>query len=105
MRWEGLGCKGYEKTGTAPSYGAALMAAPPPPLAPGGERPAPSRLFVPLAPKTLRTAETVTSIPRSPGSHPLCGRKWNFCIYSGAGLEAASWAMRDLTKRATWGSS
>ena len=31
-RWEGLGRKGQEKTGTAPSYGAALMAAPPPPI-------------------------------------------------------------------------
>ena len=37
-RWESLGRKGGEKTGTAPSYGAALMAAPPPPLAQGGER-------------------------------------------------------------------
>ena len=37
-RWESLGCKGREKTGTAPSYGAALMAAPPPPLAQGVER-------------------------------------------------------------------
>ena len=82
MRWEGLGCKGQEKTGTAPSSSAALMAAPPPPLAPGVERPAPSRLFAPLAPKTLRTAPTVTTIPRSPGSHPLGDREerlaWGF---------------------------
>ncbi len=67
-RWESLRRKGVEKTGTAPSSGAGLMPAPPPPLATGAERPSQSRLFHPLPPKTLRTAP---KSPPSPAPLPL----------------------------------
>ena len=62
-RWESLRRKGVEKTGTAPSSGAGLMPAPPPPLAPGAVRPAQSRLIPPLRPKTLQRRCAVASIP------------------------------------------